>query len=69
MCYADKLFEPKVYDLFLAILENGRKLSKCKTSVEELEAKIQECHDKGVEDENVANKAKSAKNKTQKKGT
>ena len=64
-CYGDKLHEPEVYDFFLGILANGRKNSRpeAKAQLDELEAKIQENHDKGVEDENVLNKAANAKSK------
>ncbi|XP_047488430.1 condensin complex subunit 1-like isoform X2 [Penaeus chinensis] len=64
-CYADKLFEPEVYEFFLGILASARKLVKpeMKVLIEELESRMQESHEKGVEDENVLNKAASAKTK------
>nr|XP_045604996.1 condensin complex subunit 1-like [Procambarus clarkii] len=67
-CYSDKMHEPEVYDFFLGILANAQKTAKpeSKALIEELEGRIQESHDKGVEDENVINKAASAKSKFKK---
>ncbi|XP_064081670.1 condensin complex subunit 1-like [Macrobrachium nipponense] len=67
-CYGDKLHEPEVFDFFLGILANARKNSKpeAKAQIDELEAKIQENHDKGVEDENALTNAANAKSKSRK---
>ncbi|ROT63466.1 hypothetical protein C7M84_018678 [Penaeus vannamei] len=67
-CYADKLYEPEVYEFFLGILASARKLVKpeVKVLIEELEGRMQESHEKGVEDENVLNKAANAKTKAKK---
>lgn len=64
-CYGDKLYEPEVYEFFLGILASARKLVKpeVKVLIEELEGRMQESHEKGVEDENVLNKAANAKTK------
>ncbi|RXG56719.1 Condensin complex subunit 1 [Armadillidium vulgare] len=61
--YSDKLHEEEVYNLFMTISELGEK-----TIVEEFEARLEECHKKNVEDENVVSKARSAKGKAIKKG-
>lgn len=62
-CYADKLHEPEVYELFMEIMSNIQKTVKpeVKSLVEELEKRIMESHEKGVEDENTAKKAVHAK--------
>lgn len=66
VCYADKLHEPEVYDLFMEIISNVQKIIKpeVKSVVEELEKRIVDSHEKGVEDENIARKAGNAKLKT-----
>lgn len=65
-CYADKLHEPEVYEFFIEIISNVQKTVKpeVKSVVEELEKRIVDCHEKGVEDENIARKAGNAKLKT-----
>ena len=70
-CYADKLHEPEVYDFFMEIISNVQKTVKpeVKSVVEELEKRIVDSHEKGVEDENIARKAGSAKLKTAKSKT
>lgn len=62
-CYADKLHEPEVYQFFSEIISNFQKTVKpeVKSLVEELEKRIVERHEKGVEDENTAKKAVHAK--------
>lgn len=67
-CYSDKLHEEEVYNLFSSILSSAKKLTKpeFKTTVDELESKLEECHKKGVENENVVSKAMKAKNKNSK---
>ncbi|KAK7066921.1 Ncapd2p [Halocaridina rubra] len=67
-CYSDKLHEPQVFEFFLGILANARKNLKPenKVIVDELEARIQENHDKGVEDESALNKAAHAASKSKK---
>ncbi|KAK8740316.1 hypothetical protein OTU49_002846, partial [Cherax quadricarinatus] len=67
-CYSDKMHEPEVYDFFLGILANAQKIAKpdAKAFIEELEGRIQESHEKGVEDENVISKAANAKSKFKK---
>ncbi|XP_068224486.1 condensin complex subunit 1 [Palaemon carinicauda] len=63
--YGDKLHEPEVFEFFLGILANARKNSRpeAKAQIDELEARIQENHDKGVEDENALSNAANAKSK------
>ncbi|XP_071542942.1 condensin complex subunit 1-like [Panulirus ornatus] len=67
-CYADKLHEPEVYEFFLGILASAQKVVKldAKALIEELEGRMLESHEKGVEDENVINKAAHAKLKFKK---
>lgn len=62
-CYADKLHEPEVYELFMEIISNAQKTVKpeVKSLVEEIEKRIVESHEKGVEDENTAKKAVQSK--------
>ncbi|KAG7154190.1 Condensin complex subunit 1-like [Homarus americanus] len=67
-CYADKLHESEVYEFFLSILANAQKQAKpeAKSLIEELEGRIQQSHEKGVEDENVVHKASNARSKFKK---
>ncbi|KAK4295273.1 hypothetical protein Pmani_032152 [Petrolisthes manimaculis] len=64
-CFADKLYEPEVHEFFLGILAGALKTAKpeSRVSVEELEQRVEQCHQKGVEDENLVNKAAHAKTK------
>ena len=62
-CYADKLHEPDVHKMFLAILAKARKFGKqeAKAMLDELEGKIEKSHDKGVEEQSLVDKALAAK--------
>ncbi|KAF2368286.1 Condensin complex subunit 1 C-terminal [Trinorchestia longiramus] len=62
-CYGDKLHEPDVHKMFLGVLTKARKLVKPETKavVEELEAKIEESHSKGMEEKGILDKALIAK--------
>lgn len=61
-CYGDKLHEADVHKMILSILVKARKLSKPETKamIEELEAKVEQSHAKGVEDQNLVDKAAAA---------
>ncbi|PNF15628.1 hypothetical protein B7P43_G15860 [Cryptotermes secundus] len=61
-CYADKLHSPKVYETFCSILAGISKTTKpeLKAAVDELEAKIKECSNKGADDVLVSQKATAA---------
>lgn len=58
-CFADKLSDEQVYQSFMAIIAKVRKFCKpeVKAQVDELEALINECHQKGVSDDQTAAKA------------
>jgi len=69
-CFSDKLHEEDVYNHFQTILSTAKKSTKqeARAVVEEFESKLEESRSKMVEDENLVSKAKTAKNKVQKKG-
>ncbi|CAB4059470.1 YCS4 [Lepeophtheirus salmonis] len=65
-CYSDKLYIQDVYDSLTSILVLAKKTVKNETKViiEELEGKIEEAHERGLEDHTAnerANKAKAGK--------
>ncbi|XP_064610959.1 condensin complex subunit 1-like [Liolophura sinensis] len=62
-CYADKLADDTVYECFSSILANAKKgFSKpeAKAAAEELEERVEQCHRKGLEEDEVAEKASQA---------
>nr|XP_039250362.1 condensin complex subunit 1-like [Styela clava] len=58
-CFADKLFDEQVYQCFAGIINKSKKIAKpeVKVQVDELEVLIDECHQKGVSDDQTAAKA------------
>ncbi|XP_070561917.1 condensin complex subunit 1-like [Ptychodera flava] len=61
-CFADKLAEDDVYHSFTVIISKTKKFVKPETKalVDELEAKLVECHTKGMNDEEIVLKASQA---------
>lgn len=59
ICFADKLSDEQVYQSFNTIIVKSRKFCKpeIKAQVDELEALINDCHKKGVSDDQTAAKA------------
>ncbi|KAJ3189764.1 Condensin complex subunit [Gaertneriomyces sp. JEL0708] len=57
--YQDKLHEPTVYKLLQDLLSKAKKTAKAdlKSSIEDFEGKLQELHDKCVENDQAASKA------------
>ncbi|GFO08346.1 hypothetical protein PoB_003485100 [Plakobranchus ocellatus] len=58
-CYADKLVDNDVYAHFSQILTKSRQFIRpdSKTTVDELESKLEQAHTKGMEEDEVAQKA------------
>ncbi|XP_074654081.1 condensin complex subunit 1-like isoform X2 [Tubulanus polymorphus] len=61
-CFADKLHDEQVFNYFQTIVASSKKSAKVdtKTMIEELEARLEECHLKGADAELVAQKASKA---------
>ncbi|XP_077998535.1 condensin complex subunit 1-like [Glandiceps talaboti] len=61
-CFADKLAEDEVYHCFTTVTTKMKKFVKpeTKTVVEELEGKLLECHTKGMNEDEIAQKASQA---------
>ncbi|KAJ8021490.1 Condensin complex subunit 1 [Holothuria leucospilota] len=61
-CYAEKLSDKEVYGCFTSILSKSKKFIKqeSKALFDDFEAKLLECHQKGVADEVTADKANKA---------
>lgn len=66
--FADKLADEKVYQCFSSIVAKAKKLTKSdvKVQVEELGTLIDECHQKGVSDDQTAAKAAAVVKKSRK---
>ncbi|XP_055958438.1 condensin complex subunit 1 isoform X2 [Patella vulgata] len=61
-CFADKLVDDEVYSCFCSIINKSRSFVKpeAKMMIDELEEKFEKCHKKGLEDEEISQKASSA---------
>ncbi|XP_052287084.1 condensin complex subunit 1-like isoform X2 [Dreissena polymorpha] len=75
MCFADKLADEEVYNCFCTIVSKSRSFAKqeAKTLIDELEHRIENCHKKGLNEDELMEQAGASpiaktKGKTPKKG-
>ncbi|ESO99274.1 hypothetical protein LOTGIDRAFT_231024 [Lottia gigantea] len=61
-CYADKMVDDDVYSCFCSIINKSRTFSKpeAKALIDELEEKLEKCHNRGLEEEEICQKASTA---------
>ncbi|XP_071146803.1 condensin complex subunit 1-like [Mytilus edulis] len=61
-CFGDKLADDDVYGMFCTILSKSKSFAKpeMKVLLDELEQRIELCHQKGLEEEEIAHKASQA---------
>lgn len=66
MCFADKLAEEEVYNCFSTIISKSKAFAKpeAKTLVDELEQRIESCHKKGLNEDEIMERAGSSPIKT-----
>ncbi|KAL4220856.1 meiotic chromosome condensation [Mactra antiquata] len=75
MCFADKLADEEVYSCFTSIIGKSRNFAKpeAKTLIDELENRIESCHKKGLNEDDILERAGkspvASKGKTPKKST
>ncbi|KAJ8320625.1 hypothetical protein KUTeg_002212 [Tegillarca granosa] len=64
-CFGDKLVDDNVYSCFTTIISKSRSFAKpeAKALIDEIEQKIQVCHTKGMEDDEISQKASQAATK------
>ncbi|XP_006814852.2 condensin complex subunit 1-like [Saccoglossus kowalevskii] len=65
VCFGDKLADEEVYNCFQNVITKSKKFAKpeVKVIVDELEAKLLECHTKGMSDDQTTQKALQVRNK------
>ncbi|XP_053379231.1 condensin complex subunit 1-like [Mercenaria mercenaria] len=74
MCFADKLADEEVYNCFCTIISKSRSFAKpeAKTLIDELEHRLESCHKKGLNEDELVERAGASpikhKGKTPRKG-
>ncbi|XP_060583069.1 condensin complex subunit 1-like isoform X2 [Ruditapes philippinarum] len=74
MCFADKLADEEVYNCFCTIITKSRNFAKpeAKTLIDELEQRVEGCHKKGLNEDELVERAGASpikhKGKTPRKG-